>query len=120
MVEFGASRRIIAGSSGCVRFCQYDERGRLIWTSSVDAWDRRDYDSARASLPSAVHVVVRSVEPEAPRVDTTGVADYMEGLCRLRGRAAPGAAARERLEVGRAMSHRPMSSGPPMAAATAR
>ena len=46
----------------------------------VDAWGDHDYDTARASLASDVHVIVTSVDPEAPSVDTTGIEDYMQGL----------------------------------------
>jgi hypothetical protein len=46
----------------------------------VDAWGSHDYESARASLASDVHVVAGSVDPEAPRVDTTGIEAYMQGL----------------------------------------
>jgi hypothetical protein len=56
----------------------------------VDAWGSHDYDSARASLGSGVHVVVTSVDPEAPRVDTTGVEDYMQGLIQFGQAVLPG------------------------------
>ena len=46
----------------------------------VEAWGTHDYDAARASLAPDVHVVVTSVDPNAPSVDTTGIADYMQGL----------------------------------------
>ena len=46
----------------------------------VEAWGSHDYDSARASLAPDVHVVVTSVDPEAPSVDTTGIEEYMQGL----------------------------------------
>jgi hypothetical protein len=46
----------------------------------VEAWGGHDYDTARASLAPDVHVVVSSVDPEAPKVDTTGIEEYMEGL----------------------------------------
>jgi hypothetical protein len=46
----------------------------------VESWGDHDYDSARASLAPHVHVVVTSVDPVAPKVDTTGIDDYMQGL----------------------------------------
>ncbi|HUY59852.1 MAG TPA: nuclear transport factor 2 family protein [Solirubrobacteraceae bacterium] len=46
----------------------------------VDAWGVHDYDAARGSLAPDVHVVVTSVDPQTPFVDTTGADAYMEGL----------------------------------------
>lgn len=56
----------------------------------VYAWGDHDYDAARAALASGVHVVTTSVDPEAPRVDTTGVEDYMEGLVQFGQAVLPG------------------------------
>jgi hypothetical protein len=56
----------------------------------VDAWGGHDYDSARTSLASDVHVVVTSVDPDAPRVDTTGIEDYMQGLVAFGQAVLPG------------------------------
>jgi hypothetical protein len=56
----------------------------------VAAWGSHDYDSARASLASDVHVIVRSVDAEAPRVDTTGIEDYMHGLVQFGQAVLPG------------------------------
>jgi hypothetical protein len=56
----------------------------------VDAWGSHDYDSARASLAPEVHVVVTSVDPDAPRVDTTGIEDYMQGLVQFGHAVLPG------------------------------
>jgi hypothetical protein len=44
----------------------------------VEAWGAHDYDAARASLARDVRVVVTSVDPDAPSVDTTGIEDYMQ------------------------------------------
>jgi hypothetical protein len=46
----------------------------------VDAWGVHDYDVARGALAQEVHVIVTSVDPDAPRVDTTGAEEYMAGL----------------------------------------
>jgi hypothetical protein len=46
----------------------------------VDAWAVHDYDVARGALAPEVHVIVTSVDPDAPRVDTTGAEEYMAGL----------------------------------------
>jgi hypothetical protein len=56
----------------------------------VEAWGRRDYDSARASLAPNVHVVVTSVDPEGPNVDTTGIEEYMQGLIQFGQAVLPG------------------------------
>jgi len=56
----------------------------------VEAWDNHDYDSARASLAPDVHVVVTSVDPEAPSADTTGIEEYMQGLVQFGQAVLPG------------------------------
>jgi hypothetical protein len=56
----------------------------------VEAWGAHDYDTARASLAQDVHVVVTSVDPDAPNVDTTGVREYMEGLVQFGQAVLPG------------------------------
>ena len=56
----------------------------------VDAWGKHDYESARASLASHVHVVVTSVDQDAPRVDTTGIEDYVQGLIQFGQAVLPG------------------------------
>jgi hypothetical protein len=56
----------------------------------VEAWGSHDYDSARASLAPQVHVAVTSVDPDAPKVDTTGIEDYMQGLVQFGQAVLPG------------------------------
>jgi hypothetical protein len=56
----------------------------------VEAWGSHDYDSAQASLAPDVHVVVTSVDPEAPSVDTTGIEDYVQGLVQFGQAVLPG------------------------------
>jgi SnoaL-like protein len=56
----------------------------------VDAWGNHDYDTARTSLASDIHVIVTSVDPEAPSVDTTGIEDYMQGLIQFGQAVLPG------------------------------
>jgi SnoaL-like protein len=46
----------------------------------VEAWSNHDYDAARTSLADDVHVVATTVDPMPPKVDLTGVEDYMRGL----------------------------------------
>jgi hypothetical protein len=56
----------------------------------VEAWGDHDYDSARARLAPGVHVVVTSVDPQAPSVDTVGIEDYMRGLIQFGQAVLPG------------------------------
>ena len=59
---------------------QQDPSAVAVARAHVEAWGSHDYDSARASLAPDVRVVVTSVDPEAPKVDTTGIDEYMQGL----------------------------------------
>jgi hypothetical protein len=59
----------------------------------VDAWANRDYALAREALARQVHVAVTSVDPRSPRVDTTGIDDYMDGLVQFGQAILPGATA---------------------------
>ena len=56
----------------------------------VAAWGKHDYETARAALGGDVHVSVASVDPDAPKVDTTGVQDYMQGLMQFGQAVLPG------------------------------
>ena len=56
----------------------------------VEAWDKRDYDTARASLAPDVHVTAMSVDPNLPRTDTTGIEEYMRGLIAFAQGVVPG------------------------------
>ena len=58
--------------------------------AQVAAWGKHDYEFARAALAADVHVSVSSVDPEAPKVDTTGVQDYMQGLMQFGQAVLPG------------------------------
>jgi len=69
---------------------QNDPTAVAVARAHVEAWGSHDYDSARASLAPDVHVVVTSVDPEAPRVDTTGIEGYMQGLVQFGQAVLPG------------------------------
>src|SRR6516165_11193230 len=69
---------------------QQDPTAVAVARAHVEAWGRHDYDSARASLAPEVHVTVASVDPDAPRVDTTGIEDYMQGLVQFGQAVLPG------------------------------
>jgi hypothetical protein len=69
---------------------QQDPTAVAVARAHVEAWGSHDYDSARASLAPEVHVVVTSVDPGAPSVDTTGIEDYMQGLIQFGEAVLPG------------------------------
>jgi SnoaL-like domain len=69
---------------------QQDPTAVAVARAHVEAWGSHDYDSARASLAPDVHVVVTSVDPDAPKVDTTGIEEYMQGLIQFGQAVLPG------------------------------
>jgi hypothetical protein len=69
---------------------QQDPTAVTVARAHVQAWGGHDYDSARASLARNVHVVVSSVDPEAPKVDTNGIEEYMQGLIQFGHVVLPG------------------------------
>jgi hypothetical protein len=69
---------------------QQDPTAVAIARAHVEAWGSHDYDSARASLAPEVHVTVTSVDPVAPKVDTTGIEAYVQGLIQFGQAVLPG------------------------------
>ena len=69
---------------------QQDPAAVAVARAHVEAWGNHDYRSARASLSPDVHVVATSVDSDAPRVDTTGIEDYMQGLIQFGQAVLPG------------------------------
>ncbi len=69
---------------------QQDPIAVAVARSHVEAWGNHDYDAARASLAPDVHVTVTSVDPDAPRADTTGIEEYMQGLVQFGQALLPG------------------------------
>jgi hypothetical protein len=70
---------------------QQESTAVAVARAHVDAWGAHDYDAARASLAPDVHVVAMSVDPDAPpKVDTTGIEAYMEGLIAFGQAVLPG------------------------------
>ena len=69
---------------------QQDPAAVAVARAHVEAWGNHDYNSARASLSPDVHVVATSVDSDAPRVDTTGIEDYMQGLIQFGQAVLPG------------------------------
>jgi len=59
-------------------------------SAHVAAWGSHEYDAAQNALAPDVHVSVTSVDPQAPKVDTTGLEDYMEGLTQFGQAVLPG------------------------------
>ena len=46
----------------------------------VEAWARKDFDTAQNGLAPDVMVTTSSTNPDIPRADLVGVDDYMQGL----------------------------------------
>ena len=69
---------------------QQDPTAVAIARAHVEAWGSHDYDSARASLAPEVHVTVTSVDPVAPKVDTAGIEEYVQGLIQFGQAVLPG------------------------------
>ncbi|MBV8997925.1 MAG: nuclear transport factor 2 family protein [Solirubrobacterales bacterium] len=59
---------------------QQEPTAVAIARAHVEAWSNHDYDAARTGLADGVHVVATTVDPMLPKVDLTGVEDYMRGL----------------------------------------
>jgi hypothetical protein len=59
---------------------QQEPTALAVARAHVDAWGVHDYDVARGALAPEVHVMVTSVDPNTPQVDTTGAERYMDGL----------------------------------------
>ena len=56
----------------------------------VEAWARKDFDTARNGLAADVTVTSSSTNPEIPRADLVGVEDYMQGLILFAQSIVPG------------------------------
>ena len=56
----------------------------------VEAWSRKDFDTARTSLAPGVTVATSSTNPDIPRADLAGVEDYMQGLILFAQSIVPG------------------------------
>lgn len=69
---------------------QQDPAAVAVARAHVAAWGSHDYDSARASLASDVHVLAVSVDPESPKTDLSGIDAYMEGLVQFGQIVLPG------------------------------
>lgn len=67
-----------------------ESRAVAIARAHIEAWSKRDFDSAQEMLADDVHVIVSSTNPGLPQTDTTGADAYMEGLKRFAGTLVPG------------------------------
>jgi SnoaL-like domain len=56
----------------------------------VEAWSNHDFDAARTSLASDVHVFASTVDPTVPKTDTTGIDEYMKGMVQFAQGVLPG------------------------------
>ena len=69
---------------------QQESAAVAVARTHVDAWGVHDYDVARDALAPEVHVIVTSVDPGTPQVDTTGAEEYMDGLIEFGQAVLPG------------------------------
>jgi hypothetical protein len=69
---------------------QQESTAIAVARAHVDAWGVHDYDVARGALASEVRVIVTSVDPNTPQVDTTGDDEYMDGLIQFGQAVLPG------------------------------
>ncbi|HXW36618.1 MAG TPA: nuclear transport factor 2 family protein [Nitrososphaerales archaeon] len=58
----------------------------------IEAWNNRDYESARSGLSDDVHVTVTTTQPTMPPTDTVGAEEYMRGLVKFGEVVVPGSA----------------------------
>jgi hypothetical protein len=58
----------------------------------VDAWDRHDFDAARAALADDVWMTMVAADPRYPRTELRGVEAYMQGLMPSKDAVVPGSA----------------------------
>jgi hypothetical protein len=57
-----------------------DSRAVKLARAHVEAWGRKDFDTARNGLAPNVTVTTSSANPDIPRADLVGIKDYMQGL----------------------------------------
>jgi len=57
-----------------------DSRAVKLARAHVEAWGRKDFDTARNGLAPNVTVTTSSANPDIPRADLVGIEDYMQGL----------------------------------------
>jgi hypothetical protein len=69
---------------------QQEPTAVVVARAHVAAWSTHDYETARAALAPDVHVLVASVDPQAPDADLSGVDAYMEGLVQFGQVVVPG------------------------------
>jgi hypothetical protein len=58
----------------------------------AEAWSNHDWDQARKSLATDVHVTATTTHPAVKETDLTGIEDYMRGLIEFAGAVVPGSA----------------------------
>ena len=67
-----------------------DSRAVRLARAHVDAWARKDFDTARNGLAPDVTVITSSTNPDLPRTELVGVDDYMHGLILFAQSIVPG------------------------------
>lgn len=59
---------------------QQESKAVAIARAHIEAWSKKDWDTARSMLAPDVHVIAMTTDPALPRTDTTGAEVYMDGL----------------------------------------
>jgi len=67
-----------------------DSRAVKLASAHVEAWARKDFQTARNGVAPDVTATQSSTNPEIPRHDLTGVEDYMQGLVLFAQSIVPG------------------------------
>jgi len=67
-----------------------DSPAVAIARAHVQAWARKDYDTARSKLAPDVRVIVSTTAPYPPPSDLTGADEYMKGLVAFADPIVPG------------------------------
>src|SRR5262245_61479226 len=69
-----------------------DSTAVAVARAHVEAWSHHDFDKARGSLATDVHVTATTTQPIMAATDLTGIDDYMEGLIKFAQAVIPGSA----------------------------
>ena len=59
---------------------QHESPALRVARAHVEAWSKKDWDTARSLLSPDVHVTAMHTGPYPPPTDLTGADDYMKGL----------------------------------------
>jgi hypothetical protein len=71
---------------------QQESPALAVARAHVEAWSRKDWDTARSMLAPDVHVIAMTTNPTLPHTDLTGDEEYMKGLVAFADPIVPGSA----------------------------